>query len=206
MSEILPRSFYARDTVAVARDLLGAILVHRVGEMRLSGAIVEAEAYLGERDEGSHAFRGPTPRARVMFGPPGHAYVYLIYGMHYCLNTVTEGEGVAGAVLVRALHPLEGLEEMRHRRGRRSDRELCNGPAKLCQALGIDGGLNGADLCSGQELWVERGNSVPDSKVVVGPRVGLNVSEEARLAPWRFAIADDPWVSRPRPSLPLARE
>jgi DNA-3-methyladenine glycosylase len=198
VSGIIPRSFYARDTRAVARDLLGRLLVRQVGGLRLSGTIVETEAYLGEEDEGSHAYRGLTARNRVMFGAPGHAYVYLIYGMHYCLNAVAETEGVAGAVLIRALHPREGLEEMRRRRGR-PDLELTNGPAKLCQALGIDGTLNGADLCSGEELWLEWGEPVPDAEVAVGPRVGLNVSEEARLAPWRFAVANDPWVSRPRP-------
>ncbi|NPV08023.1 MAG: DNA-3-methyladenine glycosylase [Anaerolineae bacterium] len=198
MSAVLPRSFYARDTVRVARELLGMVLVRDLGGLRVSGVIVETEAYCGERDEGSHAYRGLTPRTRVMFGPPGQAYVYLIYGMHYCLNTVTESEGAAGAVLVRAIHPLEGLDEMRRRRGR-PDPELTNGPAKLCQALGIDGALNGADLCIGRELWLERGAPVADSQVAVGPRVGLNVSEEARALPWRFAVAHDPWVSRPRP-------
>ncbi len=195
---MLPRQFYARDTLTVARELLGARLVRDRDGHRLSGMIVETEAYLGLSDPGSHAYRGPTPRTTVMFGPPGHAYVYFIYGMHYCLNLVTEAEGVAGAVLIRALHPLEGLEEMRERRGHRPDRELTNGPAKLCQALGIRGDLNGADLCLGENLWLEWGTPVPDSEVVVGPRVGLNLDGPAAEAPWRFAVADDPWVSRPR--------
>ena len=202
---ILPRSFCARDTALVARELLGKSLVRLYQGRRLSGTIVETEAYCGVGDEGCHAHRGLTPRTAVMFGPPGHAYVYFIYGMHHCFNVVCEEAGVAGAVLVRAVHPLEGLELMRCLRRGRPDRELTNGPAKLCAALAIDGSLNGADLCSGEELWLEDGPPVPDGAVAVGERVGLNVGQEARSQPWRFAVADDPWVSKPRPTQRLRR-
>jgi len=202
---ILLRSFYARDTVVVARDILGRVLVRLLDGQRLSGIIVEAEAYCGEGDEGCHAHAGLTPRTATLFGPPGHAYVYFTYGMHHLFNVVTEEDGVAGGVLVRALHPLEGIETMRaHRPGRR-DRELTNGPAKLCAACAIDKSLNGADLVAGDEIWLEEGEPVPDERVLVGRRIGLNVGEEARSQLWRFAVADDPWVSPPRPTLPFAR-
>ena len=130
----LPRSFYDRDTIDVARDLLGKRLVHRVGGVERVGRIVETEAYLGPHDLAAHSARGLTPRTRVMFGPPGHAYVYFVYGMHWCVNVVTQAEGTASAVLLRALEPVKNVE------GR------TNGPALLCRAMGIDGRLNGHDL------------------------------------------------------------
>ena len=193
----LPRSFYARPTLDLSRDLLGRRLVRYVRGERLAGVVVETEAYCGVDDEGCHAFRGRTARTDVMFGAPGHAYVYFIYGRYYCFNVVAESDGVAGAVLVRALRPSEGLEAMRVARPGRPDLELTNGPAKLCVAMAIGRPLNGWDLCRGGELWLEEGEPVPDVQVRVGPRVGLNVGEYARARPWRFAIAADPWVSRP---------
>jgi len=195
----LPREFYARDTIAVARDLLGRVLVRQIQGERLSGIIVETEAYGGAGDRGSHAWRGPTPRNRAMFGPPGHAYVYRIYGVHCCLNLVAESDGAPGAVLIRSLRPLEGLSEMRRRRGRPDD-ELTDGPGKLCQALGIDLAVNGLDLCQGEELWVEAGSPLPEPQVARTARVGLAADEEARERPWRFMVRGDPYVSRPRPT------
>jgi DNA-3-methyladenine glycosylase len=196
---ILPREFYGRPTPVVARELLGMLLVRELGGERLSGFIVETEAYCGVDDEGCHAHRGRTRRTAVMFGPPGYAYIYFIYGMHYCFNVVTEEDGIAGAVLVRAIHPLEGLSTMQRLRGVDDELSLTSGPARLCHALAIDRRLYGHDLCLGRELWLEAGDRFPDSAVLVGPRVGLRVGEPARSAPWRFALAGDPWVSRPAP-------
>ena len=142
----LPRDFYSRDTVTVARALLGQRLVRDLEGQRVSGRIVEVEAYDGQRDQASHARSGPTERNASMFGPPGHAYVYFIYGMHYCFNVVTEPKGNGAAALVRALEPVEGLDEMRARRSGWDGVALTNGPAKLCYALGIDRDLDGADL------------------------------------------------------------
>lgn len=199
MRQVLDRSFYARDVVTLARDLLGRVLVRQWESRRLSGVIVETEAYRGADDAGSHAYRGQTARNRSMFGPPGHAYVYRIYGIHHCLNLVGEGDGKPGAVLIRALRPLEGREEMVRRRGRPAS-EAANGPGKLCQAMAIDLALDGSDLCDGATLWVEEGLPVSDSQVLVGPRVGLGADELARQRPWRFAVQGETGVSGPRPA------
>jgi DNA-3-methyladenine glycosylase len=193
----LDRDFFARDTLVVARQLLGQRLVHRVDGERLSGRIVETEAYVGEADEASHASCGPTARNAAMYGPPGHAYVYLIYGIHHCLNTVTVREGFPAAVLIRALEPLEGLDRMRALRGGRPDRELTDGPGKLCQALEIDLDLNGADLCvRDADLFLEAGERVDDDAIRAGPRIGVRGDETALTAPWRFYVAENPYVSR----------
>jgi DNA-3-methyladenine glycosylase len=180
----LPRSFYARPTLEVARSLLGVRLVRLLDGQRLSGLVIEVEAYVGEQDLGCHAKAGLTPRTRVMYGPPGHAYIYFTYGMHWLLNVVTEAEGFPAAVLIRAIQPKEGLQVIRQRRGGRDTR----GPAKLTRALGVDGSLNGVDLCARESgLWLEAGRQVPDSSVTIGPRVGLNtVPEPWKSIPWRF--------------------
>ncbi|MBC7223240.1 MAG: DNA-3-methyladenine glycosylase, partial [Anaerolineae bacterium] len=167
----------------------------------LSGIIVECEAYIGQDDTACHASRGRTPRNAVMFGPPGHAYVYFTYGMHWMLNVVTEPEGFPAAVLVRALEPQEGLEVMRRlrsARGRpRTDVDLTSGPAKLTQALAIDGTFNGADLVAGEVLWLERGEPVLEEQVARGPRVGISyAAEKDREVPWRFWLRGNPYVSR----------
>lgn len=192
---VLSRSFYARSPLLVAPDLLGCLLVRdRAGE-RVSGRIVEVEAYFGFEDAASHAHRGPTDRNRVMFGPAGHAYVYFIYGMHFCLNAVTGRNGEASAVLIRALEPITGIETMRRLRRQSSMRALCDGPGKLCQALAIDRVLNGHDLTLGQELWLESG-SPPSEDICAGPRVGVRGDESALSIPWRFRLAGNAYVSR----------
>jgi DNA-3-methyladenine glycosylase len=191
----------------VARDLLGRRLV-RDGDPSVSAVVVETEAYLGPQDRASHARPGPTARNLVMFGPPGHAYVYLVYGMHWCLNVVTGRDGEAEAVLIRAALPLEGAEEQRRRRGRPSDplHRLAAGPARLCQALAIDGTLNGLDLAAGTDLWVSDAPALPGPMargfiaVVAGPRVGVAYAGDPWAGlPLRYGIAGHPALSRPFP-------
>jgi len=187
---ILRRNFYQRATVDVARDLLGTILVH--GET--AGMIVETEAYLGGDDLASHSAAGITNRTRVIFGPPGHAYVYLSYGIHECLNIVAEPAGMPGCVLIRALEPLMGLDIMRSRRpGARTDRDLTSGPGKLTRALAITRAHNGADLTRG-DLTVHAPLHKPIVDIAVTPRIGIT-----KCADWplRFVLKGTPFVSRP---------
>ena len=197
----LARSFFARDTRLVARDLLGMRLVRVLDNgARLSGIIVETEAYC-PGDAAAHAYRGWTPRNAPMFMQPGVAYVYFIYGMHYCFNVVTEAAGIPAAVLVRALEPVEGVEIMRRNRaasGRPpADRDLCRGPARLCRALAIDRAFSGYDMLqAGSRLFIERGKPVADDRVRVSPRIGVTGDESARTVEWRWLIADSPFVSR----------
>ena len=194
MTEPLPRDFYARDTLAVARDLLGCVLVHASREGRVEGRIVEVEAYQGEDDPACHAAAGRTTRTEPLYGPPGHAYVYLIYGMYHCLNAVTRPPGRPSAVLIRALEPVEGLEIMRRRRGwarnGRPDRDLTNGPGKLSRSFGLSLEHNRLDL-TGRRLWIEPGR--PSERVAWTPRVGIRVGTE-RV--WRAFDADSECVSR----------
>jgi DNA-3-methyladenine glycosylase len=188
-SQILDRSFYERPTIEVARSLLGKILVHG----SVAGRIVETEAYLGLQDQAAHAFRGVTPRTRVIFGPPGHAYVYLVYGMYECLNIVAEPEGTAGCVLIRALEPLAGIEVMRRRRPKaRSLEELASGPGKLTLALGITRRQNGADVTLGS-LTVRTQQEQPSFDVTITQRIGIL---HCRDWPLRFLISGNRSVSR----------
>lgn len=189
----LPQSFYLRPTLEVARDLLGRRLVRWLDGRRISGRIVEVEAYVGESDQASHAARGRTDRNRAMYGPGGLAYVYFIYGMYHCLNVVTEAAGFPAAVLVRSVEPLEGMEAMAERRPGQPVRSLANGPGKLCQAMGIDRRLDGHDLTAGAELWLEAGQPVLDAEVQATPRVNVIGDAQARTAPWRFlAVSCEP--------------
>lgn len=191
----IPAAFFDRPAESVARDLLGGVLISTIGGEETVGRIVEAEAYIGPHDPASHAAEriGRTARNASMFGPPGIAYVYRIYGLHWCLNVVTGPEGYPAAVLIRALEPLAGIETMRRRRRLRSDRELTSGPARLAEALGITGALDGHPL---QEppLVLAAGEPVPDEAVAVGPRIGVT-----RAADWplRFHVRGNAWVSRP---------
>jgi DNA-3-methyladenine glycosylase len=187
---ILPRSFYARDTVTVARELLGNIIVHHTPEGIVTGRIVETEAYI-QGDPACHASCGMTQRNRVMFGPPGCAYVYFIYGMYYCFNVVTATEGVGEAVLIRALEPLEGILIMNARRGRERSVDLCSGPAKLVQAMGITRFHNGADLTAGP-LLIHRGTEIKE-KIVSSTRIGIKEGDKLLL---RFYLEGSKYVSR----------
>lgn len=194
LSACLPPSFYELPVVEAARQLLGMRLVRRLDEgARLGGVIVETEAYRGEEDLACHARAGRTPRTEVMYGPPGRAYVYFTYGMHWLLNCVTGPAGYPAAVLIRAIWPDEGLEQIAARRPGRPPVEWCNGPAKLCQALEIDGRFNAADLCDPQGgLWLEYGRPAAEEQIHTGPRVGISrVAEPWRSMPWRF------WIDNP---------
>jgi DNA-3-methyladenine glycosylase len=188
------RAFFARDVHVVARELLGRWLVHRERRGVVAGRIVEVEAYGGPEDAASHARPGPTERNAVMFGPPGRAYVYLIYGMHHCLNVVTGREGEAGAVLIRALEPRLGLARMARRRAVREERRLARGPGCLARALGIGIALNGADFTRGP-LWISRGRTRrPGERVAESPRIGIR---RAADRPWRYFLDGNPFVSGP---------
>lgn len=182
----LPREFYNRPTLTVARDLIGARLVRVLDGIRLVGLVTETEAYIGEQDLACHAKAGRTPRTAVMYGPPGYAYVYFTYGNHWMLNTVTEREGFPAAVLIRAIQPIEGIEVMSARRNGRDT----FGPGKLTQALGITKSENAVDLTgSGAGLWFEAGILVENENVTIGPRVGLNTVPEPWFSkPWRFLV------------------
>ena len=189
---ILPRDFYNRPALQVARELLGMRLVRYEQGQRLAGLIVETEAYRGEEDLGCHCKAGRTPRTKVMYGPPGHAYVYFTYGMHWMLNFVVEQKDYPAAVLIRSILPTEGLGMIAARRGSQPARYWTNGPGKICQALAIEKSFNGVDLCaSTSNLWVEAGRPISDESVTTGPRVGLNnVPEPWKSKPWRFLAAD----------------
>lgn len=196
MAEILQRAFYDRPTLDVARDLLGKSLVRVLDGERLSGRIVETEAYIGEADKANHAARGWRERHAVMYGPAGFAYVYLIYGVHYSLNTVTQSEGFPAAVLIRAIVPQEGIATMRAQRGNRPPAQTADGPGKLCQALGIDLGQNGVDLTQPGTLFIEDAPAIPDAYVARTTRVGVGGDTRAREAPWRFIVSATamPWA------------
>lgn len=183
---VLHRDFYDRPTLTVARELIGARLVRILDGVKLVGLITETEAYISEKDLACHAKAGRTPRTQVMYGPPGHAYVYFTYGNHWMLNAVTERENFPAAVLIRAIQPIEGIEIMSRRRSGRDT----FGPGKLTQAMGITKSENGVDLTAAASgLRIEAGISVPNSLVTKGPRVGLNSTPEPWLSkPWRFLV------------------
>lgn len=200
----LPRSFYLRPTLVIARRLLGQLLVHETPDGIAAGRIVETEAYRGPADRAAHSRDGHrSARNEVMYGPPGHAYVYFIYGMHHCVNVVTQRIDVPEAVLIRALEPVAGVALMRARRGIDAGPEwrLCRGPGALCQALGIDRALNGADLTRGT-LTIRSARPVPPRHVARTPRIGVDYAGDDAAHPWRFVVTTSPAVSgrRPRPA------
>jgi DNA-3-methyladenine glycosylase len=209
----MPREFFARPSVPVAPELLGCVLEHQTEAGLVAVELTEVEAYAGASDPASHAYRGKTARNAVMFGPPGHAYVYFTYGMHFCVNLVCLGNGSASAVLLRAGRIIEGEELARARRTKVtatvSFRDLARGPARLCQALDIDRSLDGADVCVPDSplrmRWPEAGTTArsAERKVASGPRVGISVAAEV---PWRFWVEGDPTVSVYRPAVPRRRK
>jgi DNA-3-methyladenine glycosylase len=195
----LERAFFARPTEVVARDLLGVWLLRTTPDGLCGGRIVETEAYGGPEDRASHARAGPTRRTAPMFGPVGHAYVYLVYGMHHCLNVVAYHGREAGAVLIRALEPLIGVDQIRARRGQPTDpySRLCAGPARLCQGLAVDRALDGHDLTAGDTLWLAAQLPVGDDhQVAMGTRVGVDYAGDWAKRQWRFWLAGNPAVSR----------
>ena len=194
----LPREFYTRTNVlTVARELLGKLLVVPAPDRtRVSGIIVETEAYRGPLDRASHAYGGRrTKRTETMYGIGGTVYIFFVYGMYNQFNVVTNGEDVPHAVLVRALEPVEGIELMRQRRHRQPDRNLTNGPGKLCIAMGIDRSLDRANLL-GNDVWLEAGEEIPLRRIASGPRIGIDYAEQWVDKPWRFWVKENPNVSR----------
>lgn len=194
----LPRSFYTRpNVVTVARDLLGKLLVvPQKNGKRVSGKIVETEAYRGPLDRAAHSYGGRrTKRTEPMYGIGGTAYVFFVYGMYFQFNVVTNVAETPHAVLIRAVEPVEGLELMRERRAGQPDRNLTKGPGKLCIAMGIDRSLDGADLL-GNRVWLEEGARLARKQIATGPRIGIDYAGEWVDKPWRFWIKDNPYVSR----------
>ena len=195
-NQVLPRSFYQQDGLALAKGLLGKILLRRKDGQLTGGRIVETEAYLGAQDPAAHSYKGNTQRTRIQFGAGGYAYVYLIYGMHCCMNIVAAPEGVPHVVLLRALEPVIGLEWMEQRRHTNRVQNLCSGPGKLCQAMAIDRSCYGMDLL-GEELWLEDGPEVPDQRIAVSKRIHIDYAGEAANWPYRFCVADSHYLSAP---------
>jgi DNA-3-methyladenine glycosylase len=194
----LERSFFERHTEEVARDLLGIWVVRSTPEGLGGGPIVETEAYGGPTDLASHSRAGLTRRTTPMFGEVGHAYVYLVYGMHECLNVVAYSGAAAGAVLIRAIAPVLGVDAIRARRGRPTDPtdRLCAGPAKICQGLAVGRSFDGHDLTSGEGLWLARAEGLAPSEIAVGPRIGVDYAGEWAAKPWRFWLVGSRSVSR----------
>ena len=188
--------FFRQDTVELARKLLGCLLVHRTPDGIAGGMIVEAEAYVGAIDKACHAYRNRSERTEIMYHDGGYAYVYFIYGMHYCFNVVTGPEGEGNAVLIRALEPVIGLELMRKRRRMNQLRNLCSGPGKVCQALAITKNEYGLDLCAADSpLRLIRYRHISDAQSVATPRINVAYAEEAAAWPWRFYVKNSPYVS-----------
>jgi DNA-3-methyladenine glycosylase len=196
----LTREFYARDTIDVARDLLGQRLVHILPNgQRLAGRIIETEAYMGIEDPAAHSFGGRrTARTEVMFGEAGFSYIYFVYGMHFCFNVTTMQREIPEAVLVRALDPVEGLADMRARKEGISAHHLANGPGKLCWALHLAREQNALDLCTSKELWIEADGAPKDAEIIEGPRVGIGYSHDAIHWPLRFGWRGHPALSPPK--------
>lgn len=193
MPSKLPRAFYLHPTLQVAKGLLGQLIVRNYRGRRLVGKIVEVEAYRGSIDPASHAYRGRTKRNDVMFWEGGHLYVYFTYGMHFCANVVTRKQGIAEAVLIRAVEPLQGIEEMRKLRGKGvTDVNLTNGPAKFCKAFGIKRKENGLSLL-GHEVYLAAGIKIPRANIEVSSRIGIRAGMNKQ---WRFFVKRNTWVSR----------
>lgn len=200
----LPREFYNRPTLEVSKDLLGKYLVHQIGGNKYMAKIVEVEAYIGDIDKACHAYNNKvTPRTKVLYKLPGTAYVYLIYGMYYCFNIVTEEEGRAAAVLIRAVEPIEGIEKMVENRYKKTIKEinkkqifnLTSGPGKLCMAMNITKENNKMDLC-GDDIYITEGREKEKIGIITTKRINIDYAEEAVDFPWRFYIKDNPYISK----------
>lgn len=190
------RDFYNRDTLTVAREVLGKTLVHVTEDGVTKGKIVEVEAYLGAQDKASHSYQNlHSERTKIQYGEGGYAYVYLIYGMHICMNIVTNKKDIPEVVFIRALEPLEGIDLMKKRRKTDNIKMLCNGPGKLSQAMGITKKNYGDDLC-GEKLYLEDGEMIQQEQIVNSKRINIDYAEEAKDYLWRFSIKDNPYVSR----------
>lgn len=200
MNKILNNSFYEASTEEVAKKLLGKLLCRKTETGLYAGKIVETEAYLGEKDLASHASRGRTPRTEIMYGPPGHAYIYLIYGMYYCLNVVTEKKGVASAVLIRALEPVilesQNIEEGQDFFQNKKVEKILNGPGKLCREFKIGKELNGMKFSRQNGLWIEEGEDVPPRQIAQTKRIGVEYARDWKDRPLRFYIKNNPFVSK----------
>jgi len=192
----LNRDFYTRDTITVAKDLLGKVLVRNSPDGAAKGKIVEVEAYIGSIDKACHAYNNlRSKRTEVMFKSGGHAYVFMIYGMYNCMNVVTNKENLAEAVLIRALEPVYGIDLMKTRRRTGSLKNLTNGPGKLCQALNITKDLSGSDLCS-DTIYIEDFETIAEENIINSKRINIDYAEEAKDFLWRFTIKDNPYVSQ----------
>ncbi len=190
--KILPEEFYLQNTLDVARALLGKIFVKLAGDAVLAGRIVETEAYMQHGDPSCHSFRGKNKRNEIMFGPSGRLYVYFIYGMHYCMNVVTQEQGIADAVLIRAVEPVAGIEDMKKNRGTDDFKVLAKGPARLCQAFAVGRGENGLSL-QGPKIRIIDSPDMKETQVGRSPRIGISSAQDF---PWRFYEIDSPFVSR----------
>ena len=194
---MMNHAFFRQDTVELARKLLGCLLIHRTPDGAAGGMIVEAEAYVGAIDKACHAYRNRSGRTEIMYHDGGYAYVYLIYGMHHCFNSVTGPEGEGNAVLIRALEPVIGLDLMQQRRHTNTMQHLCSGPGKVCQALGITKNEYGLDLCAADSpLRLIRYRYIPEAQIVATPRINVAYAEEAAAWPWRFYVKDNLYVSK----------
>ena len=190
-------AFFRQDTVELARKLLGCMLVHRTPDGVATGMIVETEAYVGAIDKACHAWQNRSERTEIMYHDGGYAYVYFIYGMHHCFNVVTGPEGEGNAVLIRALEPVTGINLMQRRRNTKLLRNLCSGPGKVCQALGITKNEYGMDLCDpASPLRLIKYRHIPDEQIAVSPRINVAYAEEAAAWPWRFYVKDNLYVSK----------
>ncbi len=193
---MLPLEFYHQDTLDLAQNLLGKMLVRQDDNTIMKAMIVETEAYIGKNDSACHASKGRTARTDIMFQRAGHAYVYFIYGMHYMLNIVTEAEGCPAAVLIRAAQPMEGQQQMQINR-KINTTKLCNGPAKLCKAMNITKAQNKLDLCDNSELWLEEFINVKPEQIQTSPRIGIGYADKKdQNKHWRFFLKDNPHVSK----------
>ncbi len=195
MKKRLSREFYNQDGITVAKQLLGAVLVRKTPQGITAGKIVETEAYMGEIDAAAHSFKPRSPRTEIQYGEGGFAYIYMIYGMYWCMNVVANTKDIPQAVLIRALEPVEGIELMQSRRNTQNIKNLCSGPGKLCQALAIDKSCYGLDLL-GDELYIVQGDELMPEQIAATPRINIDYAGEAKDYPWRFIIDKNPHVSK----------